>query len=186
MSNNIIKLIRLATENPEVRRDVLPYVYQKSAAFRRVVGKAFSSKEQLEKYLHDHPKAKPQNHWVSGDTDESGAKKKQKPFKETRFKVLLGIEDLQDTLNTVKQFQSGKDVSKSELEKAHKKIKNFIADEQAYEYNFGSSPKELKDLKVVQKSIERKLKAPKEYEFLDKTKKKGPVPAKEWYAKDKK
>lgn len=69
MSDLRKKLIRLAHSKPELRASLLPLLARQA--------KEFGSKEELAKYLKDHPKADPKNHSVGkGKGDGKGEKPK--------------------------------------------------------------------------------------------------------------
>ena len=63
------QLIRLAHENPELRGVLLPLLKQ---------GMEHPSKDDLEKYMKEHPKADPKNHWIKGEKPDSGGAQEEK------------------------------------------------------------------------------------------------------------
>ena len=77
MSYNLTtEMIRLAHANPHLRPHLLPLIKE---------AREFDTDEALKKYLEEHPKADPSNHWVK--KDEGGGKAEDEPEGEDKGKA---------------------------------------------------------------------------------------------------
>lgn len=131
------QLIRYVTENPESRRLLLPYLWNKSSAFRSVLGTEFNSKEDLKKYLDEHPDAdrskhsikKPKKTQVSKDVKE----KQKKLLDELKNPNSPASKSLINVSLSIPGYMKGNVGAKSVLiERDRKELAQFLEKEPSY------------------------------------------------------